>query len=175
MKTKKIALLTMLSLMGLILGGTLITEAKHVIFTFDGYETYIGETIPEKVWISDDGILHIKGGVYTFTIDHFFFIDGILEAPTHILNIDMSTWFGNGNGANIITATSGIPGFLDLPIYMEGNSILKMEYGYIHGWATSKGTIGDHKIMMKSEFGPEFDQYGNFVATYLKGTLKIFI
>ncbi len=177
MKAKKIAFLTVLCLMGLIFGGTMTTEAKHVKFTFDGYEFQLPdlEIPPDKVWMDENFVLHIHGGVYFFEISHFYFEDGILEAPTKVLNIDTTTGLGNGNGGNIITATSAIPGFEGLEIYMEGNSVLKFEYGFIHGWATSKGTIGDYKIMMKGEFGPEFDQYGNFVATYLKGTLKIFI
>ena len=162
--------------MGLILGATLTTEAKIVTFEFDGMEYYLYETPPDKVWVDENSVLHIHGGAYFFEVAHYYFEDSLLMATTHVLNIDLITGLGTGNGGNYLTATSGIPGFIGLYIEIGGNSVLKMGAdGFIYGWATSKGTIGNHKIMMKSEFGPDFDQYGNFVGTYLRGTIKIFV
>jgi hypothetical protein len=173
MKSKRIAFLSIIFLMGFLIVGTTTTEAKFVKFYFDGMEYMTGEIPPDKVWISEDLVMHIKGGAYIFYIAHEYFGLNTLIATTNILNIDLLTGLGEGNGGNYLTAVSFIPGFENLLIEMSGNSILKLD-GFIYGWATSQGTIGEYKIHMKSEFGPVFEN-GVFVGTFLRGTLKIFV
>ncbi|MCG3217135.1 MAG: hypothetical protein KAS63_10435 [Candidatus Heimdallarchaeota archaeon] len=175
MKLARKAILTIICLMGLILVGTLTAEAKIERFNFDGMEYQFQSPDPaDKEWIDEDLVLHLRGGAYYFELAHPFFVDGILIATTDVMQIDLTTGLGDGKGGNYLTAISNIPGYVGLDIELEGTSILKFEFGFIHGWATSKGTIGEHKLHLKAEFGPVFIG-GNFIGTYLRGTLTIHI
>lgn len=188
MKTKKLVLLTSLLLMTIMISSTVTTEAcrgrgkgkgkgkfTKYIFEFDGMEYQNAPPDPaRREWVDDDGILHIRGGAYYFYVAHEYFGLNSLKATTRVLNIDLNTGLGKGVGRNYFTGVSFIPGFVNLNFEMRGFSRLYFEAGFISGYARSRGTIGEYKIRMNSEFGPVFED-GNFVGTFLRGTLIIYV
>lgn len=188
MKTKKLVLLTSVLFMVIMISSTVTTEACNgrgrgkgkgkytkVVFEFDGMEYQNALPDPaRREWVDEDGILHIRGGAYYFYVAHEYFGLNSLVATTRVLNIDLNTGLGKGVGGNYFTGVSFIPGFEDLDFEMGGFSRLYFEDGFISGWARSRGTIGDYKIRMVSEFGPVFED-GVFVGTFLRGTLTIYV
>jgi hypothetical protein len=188
MKTRKLVLLTAILFMGIIVSSTVTTEAhrgrgkakgknKVTVYTFqfNGME-YMNANPdpPRREWIDRNNILHIIGGAYYFYVAHEYFGLNSLVATTRVLRINLDTGFGRGIGRNYFTGDSFIPGFEGLVFEMKGFSRLYFEAGFINGWARSQGTIGEYRITMFSEFGPVFEN-GQFVGTYLIGTLRIYV
>lgn len=186
MKTRKLVLLTAILLMGLVISSTITIEAKGKLknkklkinvqtFYFDGMEYENADPDPpRKEWIDRKNILHIIGGAYYFYVAHEYFGLNSLICPTRVLRINLDTGIGRGIGSNIFTGVSYIPGFEGLEFEMRGISRLFVEDWYINGWARSRGTIGEYRITMDSEFGPVFEG-GMFVGTYLRGTITIYV
>ena len=189
MKKRKLVFLTAVLLMTIMISSTVTTEACKgkgkwkgkkvkvtvVTFNFDAMEFQNAPPDPaRREWVDRHNILHIIGGAYYFYVAHEFFGPNSLVATTRVLKINTTTGNGRGIGRNLFTGVSFIPGFEGLDFEMSGYSRLYMENWYINGWARSRGTIGEYRILMNSEFGPVFEN-GNFVGTYLRGTISIFV
>jgi hypothetical protein len=189
MKKRKLIFLTAVLLMTIMISSTITTDAYRgkgkgkakkvkvtvVTFTFDAMEFQNAPPDPaRREWVDRHDILHIIGGAYYFYVAHEFFGPNSLVATTRRLKIDTTTGNGRGVGRNYFTGVSFIPGFEGMDFEMGGFSRLYVENWYISGWARSRGTIGEYKIRMSSEFGPVFEN-GIFVGTYLRGTISIYI
>ena len=156
MKSKKILPLVVLFLLGMVVLGSSTTQAKVTKIDFIALE-YIdpsaGIFIPPTVWFSEDGVMHWDDGMFPFVV--FGDIEGVLHAGIKRLNLDPITNIGHAIGTNSFEGTwAKDDQFFGMPLVFSGVSVMVMIDGSISGEATSQGTLGDYKVLMKATFTP---------------------
>ncbi|MFX0198966.1 MAG: hypothetical protein ACFFCW_22825 [Candidatus Hodarchaeota archaeon] len=127
-------------------------RAKSIKTTIEADLVIYPSGDPEKMWFSDDGILHIRGGPHDGTltsVDDNFFFD--IEYPGNN-NLELSTFTGIGWGPICLTGNWG-----DLEGTFEGHMVLLFEDFFITGKIVCHGTGAFAGMHLKASFG---DYYG---------------
>lgn len=83
--------------------------AKTDRIPFSGVDTFIAQTDPGRQWVSDDGILHVRGSVstYTSTSDSVYYAGEAVIVVNY--NLDLAT--GNGQLWGTSHLSNGDGGF----------------------------------------------------------------
>jgi hypothetical protein len=139
---------------------------------FTAYATlYFGNVSPGKVWITDDGVYHVKGAVSqgNVTLDSILGeMEGIL-IMVHDLTIDQNTGLGDCHGKCIIT----VPEAGTFEGSEHGSHMITTDGHYISGGLVAKGTGVFDGVKMKSSYEGEIHIEGSeqVMDAVMEGTL----
>ncbi len=117
-------------------------KATKTPFTFTAADIALGE--PEREWVDDEGILHVRNQAYQFVVSGDF--DGTLSGLVNV-NMDLATGDGDGFGTLLLAVTGGGGTF-------EGRFTATFEGGAISGEFVGHGTGDFEGMKIMGTFAP---------------------
>ena len=161
---------------------TPVMTAPATKISFTGWGSFgFGNVSPGEVWITDDGVSHVKGAVSQgeVTIQSVLGPMKMEIIMVHDLALDSNTGLGDCHGKFIlgyfdeVSILDGVPIIEGLRLFEgteHGSHIITNDGHYISGGLQAKG-IGDFKgVKMQSSYEGEITE-GEVVDIDLDGTL----
>jgi hypothetical protein len=151
-----------------LLAVTLVMAEPATKIPFTGSASFVfGNDFPGEVWITDDGIYHVKGAVSRGDANVYHPLFGPMEGTMimeHDLVLNLNTGLGHCHGKVVIE----VPGVGTFEGSEHGSHMIADRH-YISGSLVAKGTGGFNGLKMKGSY--EGEMLNQVAEAEMEGTL----